>query len=80
MNRTLPWLASAVLALALGSSHLLDGPSDMQAEEDTAAAVRDGERWHAALAAQQAAHPDLWTDEQRDRAGAARVIARGVDR
>lgn len=60
------WAGSALLALALGSSHLLDGPSDMQAEEDTAAAVREA-ALHEALARQQAAHPERWTAEQRAR-------------
>jgi hypothetical protein len=68
--------AAAVLAvvLALGCGHYLDGaPSDMQAEEATAASLRD------ALAQAQAERPDLWTPERRARAAAAAgLVARGV--
>lgn len=70
---------TSVLALALGCGYLLDGPSDMQAEADTAAAVIDGEQWHAALAREQAAHPERWSAEQRGRAGVAvKLIAGGA--
>lgn len=34
------WLAAAALAFALSSSGLLDGPTDIQAERDTAEAVK----------------------------------------
>ena len=66
--------ALLAVALALGTSHYLDGaPSDMQAEEDTAASLRD------ALAQEQREHPELWTAEARARAGvAAGLVARGV--
>lgn len=67
--------ATAVLAvvLALGGSHLLDGPSDFDAEEATAASLRD------ALAQAQQERPDLWTAERRARADAAAgLVARGV--
>lgn len=67
--------AAAVLAvvLALGASHLLDGPSDFEAEEATAASLRD------ALAQAQQERPDLWTAERRARAAAAaELVARGV--
>lgn len=67
------YLIAAVVALALGSSHLLDGPSDLEAEEATAASLRD------ALAQAQAERPDLWTPERRARADAAAgLVARGV--
>lgn len=34
------WLLAAVLAFTLAASGLLDGPTDIQAERDTAAAVQ----------------------------------------
>lgn len=34
------WLAAAALAFALAASGNLDGPSDIEAERDTAAAVQ----------------------------------------
>ena len=62
------WLL--LLVLALGCSHYLDGaPSDLQAEEATAASLRD------ALAQAQAERPDLWTAQQRARADRAAVLA-----
>lgn len=67
--------AAAVLAvvLALGCGHYLDGPSEMQSQEDGAANLRD------ALAQAQAERPDLWTPERRARAAAAAgLVARGV--
>ncbi len=67
---------AAVLAvvLALGASHYLDdAPSDAEAEDATAASLRD------ALAQAQAERPDLWTAERRARAAAAaELVARGV--
>lgn len=58
------------LVLALGCSHYLDSaPSDLQAEEATAASLRD------ALAQAQAERPDLWTAQQRARADKAAVLA-----
>lgn len=69
----LVWAATAVLAFLLGGSHLLDGPSDMEAEAATAASLRD------ALAQAQRERPDLWTAEQKARADvAARLAAQGV--
>lgn len=62
-------LAVAAVVLALGSSHLLDGPTDPQSEEDGAAALSD------ALAQAQAERPELWTDERRARAAVAVGIA-----
>ena len=67
------YLIATVVAFALGSSHLLDGPSDLEAEEATAASLRD------ALAQAQQESPDLWTAERRARADvAAGLVARGV--
>lgn len=58
------------LVLALGCSHYLDdSPSDAQAEEATAASLRD------ALAQAQAERPDLWNAERRARADRAAVLA-----
>ncbi len=78
MNPLTQWLGGAVLALVLGGCGLmLDGPTDWQAEEDTAAAVREA-ALHEALARQQAAHPERWTAEQRARGEVAvGLIARG---
>ena len=57
----------------LGGSHLLDGPSDMEAEDATAANLRD------ALAQAQRERPELWTPERSARADAAAgMVARGV--
>lgn len=50
----------------------LDAPSDMAAEDATAASLRD------ALAQAQAERPELWTAEQKARADrAAGLVARG---
>ena len=58
------------LVLALGCSHYLDGsPSDAEAEEASAANLRD------ALAQAQADRPDLWTAEQRALANKAALLA-----
>jgi len=58
--------------------YLMDGPSDIEADRATAAAVEDGEKLHAALARHQSERPDLWTAETRARADeAALVVARG---
>ena len=68
-------IAAAVLltSFLLGGSHLLDGPSDMEAEDATAANLRD------ALAQAQRERPDLWTPERSARADAAAgMVARGV--
>lgn len=79
MNPLYQWLGGAVLALVLGGCGLmLDGPTDWQAEEDTAAAVREA-ALHEALALQQTAHPERWTAEQRARADvAAGMVADGM--
>ncbi len=60
----------AALVFALGCSHYLDdSPSDAQAEEATAASLRD------ALAQAQAERPDLWNVERRERADRAALLA-----
>lgn len=50
MSRATTWLAAAIICLLLGSAHLLDGPSDTDAMQDTAASAAD-----AAHAARQQA-------------------------
>lgn len=50
MTTPLTWLAAALICLLLGSAHLLDGPSDTDAMQDTAASAAD-----AAHAARQQA-------------------------
>lgn len=68
-------VALAVLAVVLlmGGSHLLDGPSDAEAEEATAASLRD------ALKQAQQERPELWTPERKARADkAGGLVARGV--
>lgn len=82
MNPLYQWLGGAVLALVLGGcGPLLDGPTDIETAQAVSEDLRDAQAaaLHAALAAQQAAHPERWTAEQRVRADVAvRVIARGV--
>lgn len=56
---------------ALGA--VLDGPDDVQAAQDTEAAIQD------ALTQAQAERPDLWNDERVARGRvAAGLVARGV--
>ncbi len=56
---------------ALGA--VLDGPDDVQAAQDTEAALQD------AIAQAQAERPDLWTAETKERARvAARLVSQGV--
>ena len=70
---------AALIAAFFILAHFMDGPSDMQAEEDTAASVRDVAAWHEALTREQAQRPDLWTPERIERAGvAAGMVAQGV--
>ena len=67
------WAGAGVLALVLSSSHLLDGPSDLEAAQATEASLND------ALAQAQAERPELWTAEQKARARvAAALVAREV--
>ena len=50
MTRPTTWLTAALLCLLLGSAYHLDGPSDIEAAQDTASAAAD-----AAHAAKQQA-------------------------
>ena len=76
MNRHPNWSTAFYLALIFGAFFLaqwLDAPSDMHAEEATAANLRD------ALAQAQQDRPDMWTPERIERAGvAAGMVAQGV--
>lgn len=65
------WAGAGLVALALSSSHLLDGPSDFEAAQATEASLND------ALAQAQAERPELWSDEQKAQARvAAQIVAR----
>lgn len=67
------WAGAGLVALALSSSHLFDGPSDFEAAQATEASLND------ALAQAQAERPELWSDEQKARARvAAALVAREV--
>ena len=71
------WAGAGLVALALSSSHLLDGPSDFEAAQATEANRQDA--LNDALAAAQAERPELWTAEQKQRARvAAALVAREV--
>ena len=65
------WAGAGVVALVLSSSHLLDGPSEIEAAQATEASLND------ALAQAQAERPELWTAEHKAR---ARVAAQSVAR
>ena len=65
------WAGAGLVALVLSSSHLLDGPSDLEAAQATEASLND------ALAQAQAERPELWTAEHKAR---ARVAAQSVAR
>ena len=67
------WAGAGLVALILSSSHLLDGPSDFEAAQATEASLND------ALAQAHAERPELWSDEQKQRARvAAALVAREV--
>ena len=67
------WAGAGLVALVLSSSHLLDGPSEIEAAQATEANLND------ALAQAQAERPELWSDEQKARARvAAALVAREV--
>jgi len=69
------WAGAGLVALVLSSSHLLDGPSDVDAARDTEAHRQDA--LNDALAAAQAERPELWTAEQKQRAStAAQYVSR----
>ena len=67
-------LVIVVLVYTLGAlGAAMDGPDDIQAAQDTEAALQD------AIAQAQAERPDLWTAETKERARiAARLVAQGV--
>ena len=65
------WAGAGLVALVLSSSHLLDGPSEIEAAQATEASLND------ALAQAQAERPELWTAEHKAR---ARVAAQSVAR
>ena len=62
------WAGAGVVALILSSSHLLDGPSEIEAAQATEASLND------ALAQAQAERPELWSDEQKARARVAAAL------
>ena len=67
------WAGAGLVALVLSSSHLLDGPSEIESAQATEASLND------ALAQAQAERPELWSDEQKARARvAAELVAREV--
>jgi len=68
------WAGAGLVALVLSSSHLLDGPSDVDAEQATEASLND------ALAQAQAERPELWTAEQKQRASTAAQYVAGYQR
>ncbi len=65
------WAGAGILALVLSSSHLLDGPSEIETAQATEDNLND------ALAAAQAERPELWTAEQKRRARVAAQIVAG---
>ena len=67
-------LVVVALVYTLGAlGGVLDGPDDIQAAQDTEAAIQD------ALTQAQAERPDLWTAETKERARvAARLVSQGV--
>lgn len=67
------WVGAGLVALVLSSSHLLDGPSEIEAAQAAEASLND------ALAQAQAERPELWSDEHKARARvAAALVAREV--
>ena len=69
------WAGAGVVALVLSSSYHLDGPSEIEAAQATAAHRQDA--LNDALAAAKAERPELWSDEQKARARvAAQIVAR----
>ena len=69
------WSGAGLVALVLSSSHLLDGPSEIEASQATEDHRQDA--LNDALAQAQAERPELWSDEQKARARvAAQIVAR----
>ena len=72
-NYNTAFILAAVLAAFLFAQHVDNGPSDMAAEDATAASLRD------ALQQAQQERPDLWTAERKARADrAVGLVAKGV--
>lgn len=73
------WAGALAIALLLSSSHLLDGPSEIESAQATEANRLDA--LNDALAQAQAERPELWSDEQKARArAAAQIVAEGARR
>ena len=53
----LNWLAAAIIALLLASSHLLDGPSELEATQAVAADVHDAIKTAQTVQMAQAVQP-----------------------
>ena len=71
------WAGAGLVALILSSSHLLDGPSEIESAQATEANRQDA--LNDALAQAQAERPEPWTAEQKQRARvAAALVAREV--
>ena len=69
------WAGAGLVALVLSSSHLLDGPSEIESAQATEAHRQDA--LNDALAAAQAERPELWSDEHKARARVAeQIVAR----
>lgn len=69
------WAGAGLVALVLSSSHLLDGPSEIESAQATEANRQDA--LNDALAQAQAERPELWEAEQKARARvAAQIVAR----
>ena len=67
------WAGAGLVAFILSASFHLDGPSDFEAAQATEASLND------ALAQARAERPELWSDEQKQRARvAAALVAREV--
>ena len=70
------WAGAGLVALVLSSSHLLDGPSEIESAKATEAHRQDA--LNDALAAAQAERPELWTAEQKAQADVAvGIVAKG---
>lgn len=68
-TRLTVWFYAALFALVLGTSHYLGGPDDVQAAQDTEAALQD------ALRQAQDDAPEGWTPAQIARSQQAARIA-----
>ncbi len=75
LENTKFWAGAGLVALILSSSHLLDGPSEIESAQATEDNRQDA--LNDALAQAQAERPELWSDEHKAR---ARVAAQSVAR